>query len=458
MDRCRAPAAAAAAAVKPDYGDADDDPDELGVFAAERYFYGDDALLWCGRSSSSLSASSAFRTTAGTLEHDRSVVPTPTAATSSSEASWNSRSALLPPPNEPPPPPPEKLRAGTVGGATATPFAAEPKPCGAQGISERAGRRRASSSSSNLRRWLIGVAGCACAGGDGEESASADEMEAGDGGVPGAGGERCTDDASKLSPRTEIFAEPAFEESAAAAATVRRGSGRWLLEGGRVLVERDAFSPIEIAGHSNRRGANSGELSVPAAVLHPAAATASADERRRVKSFEKLRPFGDDDQGISVLGPSAQNSSAFTIVAGGKAPRAAAGLGGGESPSGAEEEEDDDDAAAPPSEASVVWSVVTADGAASGNFSSAASGYYYYHYFGEGGASRRHDAAAARSDRRRRGGIAAATTGSLLACMSDKAVDAVGPVHRPELELGAAAGGRSDHGGGYHDVMRRRVT
>lgn len=82
-----------------DHGVADDDPDELGVFAAERYFYGDDEALWCERSLSSLS-SSAFRT--GTLDHDRSVVPT--AATTSSEASWNSRSALLRN-NEPPPPP-----------------------------------------------------------------------------------------------------------------------------------------------------------------------------------------------------------------------------------------------------------------------------------------------------------------------------------------------------------------
>ncbi|CAL4903495.1 unnamed protein product [Urochloa decumbens] len=446
MDRCRAPAAAA----KPDHGDADeDDPDELAVFPAERYFYGDDALLWCGRSSSSLSVSSAFRTTAGTLEHDRSVAPTPTAATSSSEASWNSRSALLPPPNEPPA---EKLRSVAVSGAAATPAAvAEPELCGAEETSELAGRRRASSSSSsNLRRWLLGVAGCGCAGGGGEESVSGDEMEA------GAGGERCNDDARRLSPRTEMFALPAFEE-AAAAVTVRRGSGRWLLEGDTVLAvdERDVFSPIEIAGSGHRRAANSGELSMPAAVWHPSA-TATADVRRRVKSFEKFRPFGNDDQGISVLCPAAQNSSAFTIVAGGIAPRAAA--------AGAEEEEDDAAAselgcAYPPSEASVVWSVVTADGAASGNFSSAASGCYYYHYFGGGsedGALRRHDATA-RSDRRRRSGGIAATTGSLLACMSDKAVDAVGPVHRPEVELGAAAGGRNDHGGGYHDVMRRRV-
>ncbi|CAN6344852.1 unnamed protein product [Urochloa humidicola] len=437
MDRCRA---LAVAAVKPDHGgDGDDDPDELAVFAAERYFYGDDALLWCGRSSSSLSVSSAFKT-AGTLDHDRSVVPTPTAATSSSEASWNSRSALLPP-NEPPPPAAEKLRVGA-----GTPVVAEAEPpCGAEGISERAGRRRASSSSSSssLRRWLLGVAGCACAAGHGEESVRADEMEA------GVGGKECNSNASRLSPRTETIPEPAFEEITAPAVTVKPGSGRWLLEGDRVLVERDSFSPIEITGHGHRRAPNSGELATPAVLQ-----TATADEWRRVKSFEKLRPLG-----WSALGSATQNSSAFTIVAGGNAPRAGAGCGGG-SPGGAEEE--DDDAAAPselgyaypPSEASMVWSVVTADGAASGNFSSAASGYYNYHYFGEDGALRRHDAAAARCERRRKGGIGA-TTGSLLACMSDKAVDAVGPVHRPEIEpaavarMRAAAGGRNDHGGGY---------
>ncbi|RCV15710.1 hypothetical protein SETIT_3G079300v2 [Setaria italica] len=437
-DGRRAPAAG-----KPHHGDADDDPDELGVFAAERYFYGDDAL-WCGRSSSSLS--SAFRTGTGTIEHDRSV-PTPTAATSSSEASWNSRSALLP--NEPPPA--DKLRAIASGAAGALAVEAEP-PSGAE--SERTGRRRASSTSSNnLRRWLLGVAGCACAGGDGdgEESVSADEMEA-SGDVLGACGEKCNSDARRLSPRTELILEPAFEE--AAAVTVRPGSGRWLLDGYRVLPGRDAFSPIEIAGHGHRRSANLVEMSTPA-VLHPAA-TGPSYERRRVKSWEKFMP----------LGPATQQNSAFTIVAG-NAPRTAGGGGGGSLGS-------EDDSAAPselgcaypPSEASVVWSVVTADGAASGNFSSAASGYYY-HYFscGEGGGSLRH-AAAAKSDRRRKSGIATTTT-SLLACMSDKAVNAVGPaqsVHRPEVEpavaaarLGARGGSRNGHGGGYNDVIRRRV-
>jgi len=443
MDRRRAPAT-----VKPDRWDAADDPDEIGVFAAERYFYGDDAL-WCGRSSSSLSlSSSAFRT--GTLEHARSVV---TAGTSSSEASWNSRSALLPVPIQPSD---DKLRAGA---GVATPVA-EAEPCsGAE--SGRDERRRASSSSnSNLRRWLLAVAGCVCArddgDGDGEESVSADETEAA-GDVPGAGGKKCNAEASELSPETEMIPpEPLFEE--ATAVTVRAGSGRWLLEGDEGLVGMEAFSPIDTAGHGRRRAANSVELPMPA-VLHPAATASSGEERRRVKPFEKFRPpLG--DQG-SALGPATQ-SSAFTIVAG-NARRAAAGGGG--SP-GAE----DDDAAPselgcayPPSEASVVWSVVTADGAASGNFSSAASGCYY-HYFNYGEDSTlRH--AAAKNDRRRRSGITATGSSLLMTCMNEKAVDAVGPVHRPEVEpaavarLGAAGGSRNGHpmveAGGYQDVMRR---
>ncbi|PUZ63496.1 hypothetical protein GQ55_3G072400 [Panicum hallii var. hallii] len=417
MDRRRAPAA-----VKPDRWDADDGPDELGVFAAERYFYGDDAL-WCERSSSSLS-SSVFRT--GTLEHDRSVVPTPTAGTSSSEASWNSRSALLPVPIEPSD---EKLRA--VAGA-ATPVA-EAEPCsGAE--SGRAERRRASSSNSNLRRWLLGMAGCACARGDGEESVSADEMEAGND-VLGAGGKKCNTEASEVFPQTEMIPEPVFEEDTAV--TVRAGSGRWLLEGDKVLAGRDAFFPVEIAGHSHRRAANSLELPMPV-VLHPAA-TASSGERRRVKSLEKFRPLG-DDQG-SALGPATQNS-AFTIVAG-NSPRGAADGGG--SPG-----EDDDAAprelgcAYPPSEASVVWSVVTADGAASGNFSSAASGYYY-HYFNYGEDSTLRHAAAKNDHRRRRSGITTTGSSLLMACLNEKAVDAVGParsVHRP----GGRAGCRGEAG------------
>jgi len=431
MDRRRAPAA-----VKPDCWDAADDPDEIGVFAAERYFYGDDAL-WCERSSSSLSlSSSAFRT--GTLEHARSVV---TAGTSSSEASWNSRSALLPVPIEPSD---EKSR----GAGAATPVA-ETEPCsGAE--SGRAERRRASSSSnSNLRRWLLAVAGCACARGDSEESVSADETEAGDD-VLGAGGK-------KYNAEAEMIPELVFEE--ATAVTVRAGSGRWLLEGDQILARMEASSPIDIAGHGHRRAASSIELPVPV-VLHPAA-TASSGERRRVKSLDEFRPLG-DGQG-SALGPATQNA-AFTIAAG-NAPRAAAGGGG--SP-GAE----DDDAtpselgcAYPPSEASVVWSVVTADGAASGNFSSAASGYYY-HYFSYGEDSTLRHAAANNGHRRRRRGITVTGSSLLMTCMNEKAVDAVGPVHRPEVEpaamarLGVAGGSRNGHpmveAGGYQDVMRRR--
>jgi hypothetical protein len=59
----------------------DSEEEELDVFAAERYFNGDDAR-----------SSSSFRTGTTTHEHGRSSVA---AATSSSEASWNSRFALL---------------------------------------------------------------------------------------------------------------------------------------------------------------------------------------------------------------------------------------------------------------------------------------------------------------------------------------------------------------------------
>jgi hypothetical protein len=408
MDTYKAPNKA-----KPDHADADDS-DELGVFAAERYFYGDDALWpWpCERSSSSLS--SAFRT--GTHEHDRSV-PTPTAVTSSSEASWNSRSALLP--NEPA----EKLRAVAV--AAATPIVEARPSVDAEG--QRAGRRPASSS--DLRRWLLGVAACACAGGASEESVSADEVET-----------------SERFPETEI------PEVTAARSSVTPASGRRLVGGDKTTL-------AGMDGH--RRATNKGEVSTP--VLHPqAAATSDSDERRRIKSLEMFRPV--QDRG-SALG-SATQRSAFTIVAGntalgGDAPRAASGGGG--SPG-------EDDAAPselgcsyPPSEASVVWSVVTADGAASGNFSSAASGYYYHYCFNDvdEGAMRR---AAARNTHKRRSGIPSGS--SLLMCMSEKAVDAVGParsVHRQEVQpaavatLGASGGSRNGHGVYKpQDVIRRR--
>ncbi|KAF0927638.1 hypothetical protein E2562_035492, partial [Oryza meyeriana var. granulata] len=69
------------------------DDEEIGVFTAERYFSGADVdAVWCGRSSSSLS--SAFKN--GCQQEYWSAAPTTlTAATSSSEASWNSRSVLL---------------------------------------------------------------------------------------------------------------------------------------------------------------------------------------------------------------------------------------------------------------------------------------------------------------------------------------------------------------------------
>ncbi|CAD6272534.1 unnamed protein product [Miscanthus lutarioriparius] len=408
MDTYRAPNKA-----KPDHADADDS-DELGVFAAERYFYGDDALWLCERSSSSLS--SAFRT--GTHEHDRSA-PTTTAVSSSSEASWNSRSALLP--NEPA----EKLRAVAV--AAASPIV-EARPSDAEG--QRAGGRPASSSS-NLRRWLLGVAACACALGASEESVSADEVET-----------------------SEQFLEIEIPEVTAARSSVTPADGRWLLEGDKTTL-------AGMDGH--RRATNKGEVSTP--ILHPqAAATSDSDERRHIKSLEMIRPVPVANRG-SALG-SATQSSAFTIVAGNTAlgvdaPRAASGGGG--SPG-------EDDAAPselgctyPPSEASVVWSVVTADGAASGNFSSAASGYYYHYCFNDvdEGAMRR---AAARNTHKRRSGIPSGS--SLLMCMSEKAVDVVGParsVHRQYVQpvavatLGASGGSRNGHGVYKpQDVIRRR--
>lgn len=406
MERYRAPK------VKPDQAEADDS-DELGVFAAERYFYGDDALWPWERSSSSLPSAI---TTGTTHEHDRSV-PTPMAVTSSSEASWNSRSALLP--NEPA----ERLRAVAVAVADDTPII-EARPSGAEG--QRAGPRAASSS--NLRRWLIGVTACACAGGASEESVSADEMET-----------------------SERFPETETPEATAARSTVTPASGRWLLEGDiTTLAGMGAFSPpnpIQPAedGHRRSRATNLGELSTP--ILHPqAAATSGSDERWRIKSLETFRPVPVGDR-RSALG-SATQSSAFTIVAGntalgGHAPRAASGGGGG---GGASPGEDDDAApselecAYPHSEASVVWSVVTADGAASGNFSSAASGYYYHYSFNDvgGGAMRR---SAARNTHKRRSGIVSGS--SLLTCMSGKAVDAVGParsVHRQGVQPVACRG------------------
>ncbi|AQK84925.1 hypothetical protein ZEAMMB73_Zm00001d037834 [Zea mays] len=394
MDRYRAPKA------RPDQADADDS-DELGVFAAERYFYGDDDELWpCERSSSSLS--SAFRT--GTHEPDRSV-PTPTAVTSSSEASWNSRSTLLPNPNGQA----EKLHAAAAAAAAAaaTPII-ESRPSGAEG--QRPGRRPASSS--NLRRWLRGVAACACAGGASEDTASADEIGT-----------------------NERFPETEVPEVTAARSSLTPASGRWLLGGDNTtLAGMEAFSspnPIQPAGDGHRRATDLGELSTP--ILHPqAAATSHSDERRRIKPLETFWPVPPVGDHGSSLGSEMQRSSASAVVAGntalgGDAQRAASGGGG--SPG-------EDDAAPselgcqyPPSEASVVWSVVTADGAASGIFSSGASGYYYHYCLNDldHGAMR---GAGARNTRRRRSGI---VSSSSLLCMSEKAVDAVGPtrsVHR----------------------------
>ncbi|KAL6619941.1 hypothetical protein ACP70R_035080 [Stipagrostis hirtigluma subsp. patula] len=417
---------------------------ELDVFAAERYFNGDDALYWCARSSSSFS--SAFRT--GTHERDRSV-PTPTAATSSSEASWNSRSALLRD---------GKALAVSPAAATSAPDA-EARPSGVE--SECGGRKPIASSRSHLRRWLLGVAGCGCAGGDGEESVCADEfldeVKADNHDVRGVASRNRSSDAGQPFSRTEDK-----ELAAEDATTVKVKPGRRFDDGDMLLAAAAAFGAVQIPRDSNRRGANSFELS--ALTMNPAT-TATSDERRR--SLQIFNPVGDQGSTLSA----ANQNSALTIVAGtiapGAGPRGTAEPTWWDSGDGGE-----DEAAAPselrhcaypPSEASVAWSVVTAEGAASGNFSSAASGYYFYFNDGKD-QKRQRQVAAWKGNRRRRSGITDGGAG-LLTCMSKKAVDAVGParsVHRPEVEpgsvarMGAAAGGRNVPDGGYPDVMRRR--
>ncbi|XP_062179213.1 uncharacterized protein LOC133883844 [Phragmites australis] len=440
MDRCRAAGVHASSVHRLDkLGCRGGDDFELDVFDAERYFNGDDAL-WCARSSSSFS--SAFRT--ATHEHNRSI-PTPTAATSSSDASWNSRSALLP--------------GGKVLPVATTPdIEAEPSGTGSEC------RRRKPVPSSQLRWWLIGVAGCACAGGDGEESLSADEfrdeVEA-DNDVLGVRSKNRSTEGGELFPSTESN-DLAVEETT----TVRVRPVRWLDDGDAFLAEAAEFDAVQLSRDGHRRAANLGVLSTP--ILYPAT-TSTSDERRR-KSLQTFRPVGDQER---ALGSATQNS-AFTIVAGstarGGAAHKAAAYGARPGtphiPCGSPRDSGEDDAAPselecayPPSEASVVWSVVTADGAASGNNSSAASGYYHYFNDGEHEALRH---ATVKGNRRRRDGFANSV---LLTCMSEKAVDVVGPdwsVHRPEVEpgavarLGAASRSRNRLGGGYPDVMRHR--
>ncbi|GJM94908.1 hypothetical protein PR202_ga11592 [Eleusine coracana subsp. coracana] len=355
-------------------GGGGDDDSELDVFAAERYFNGDDAL-WSARSSSSLS--SAFRT-GTTHDQDRSAV-TATAATSSSEASWNSRSALLPDG--------KLLDAADIAVPTSITEA------------EGSGRPRGKpfpSSSHCLRRWILGVAGCGCVGGDGDESASGDELSPGeveDDNFAGVGGEKL------------------------------------ISEGAGELFEIKGLAVVDAEESVTVRPGNSGEFSTPPILSRATVAAPLLHEQRR-RSFEMLRPIGDIG---SALVPT-KEGPAFTIVAGNTS-----GLGI------CRRDSSEDDMAPsevgcvyPPSEASVAWSVVTAEGAASCNFSSAASGYYYH----LNGALRHGNV---RSDRRRRGRVS--NGGGLLTCMGDKAVDAVRPAH---------SDGRNRPAAGYSVVTRRQ--
>ncbi|XP_047096249.1 uncharacterized protein LOC124708611 [Lolium rigidum] len=388
MDRRRA--------AKPPASQSADDDSELGVFTAERYFNdalaGEDAL-WCDRSSSSYS--SAFKT----WQHDDSALA-PTAATSSSEASWNSRSAFLS--NHP---------------ASAAAPAIEEKANSTTESEPTGGKARPSSS--HLRRWILDMAGCACGSSDNKESMSADdqyreEMDAGS--VDGGNKHGSEADAT-------IPGGTSKQTTVEDGTTVRMMSGscKWVQDGG-------GPPPLLVAEPAHRRAANPGELTMR---VLDSTANASYDERRRV---------------------SATQSSAYTIVAGRTARGGAvsAAAGGSGSPNRAHMRVDSvvDDAAAPtevddmypPSEASIVWSVVTAEGAASGNFSSAASGRYYYFNDGD-------EDAGGKSHRRRRnnGG------GLLTGCMSKRAVDTVGqPRTWSEVEPAPVARVRGP------DMARRR--
>ncbi|XP_044962558.1 prophage side tail fiber protein homolog StfR-like [Hordeum vulgare subsp. vulgare] len=378
--------------------------EELGVFTAERYFNGAlaaEEALWCDRSSSSFS--SVFKT----WQHDGSA-PTPTAATSSSEASWNSRCALLP--NRP---------------AVAAPSPVESKP-EARTESDQTGRK-ARPSSSHLRRWLLGMAGRACAWGDGEESVSTDdlsrhELEAGTGSAHGV--QKRSTEADAALPRM-TSKQTALEGVTA----TRVMSGKWVDDGDEPLTV-----PVAEATHSRAANSMTGYGGNPAA-------NASYNDRLRRESLDMFQ-FHQAGQG-----------SAITIVAGSTAQGGAASAGGGArgSPDSPNRRRDSGDleSMCPPSEASVVWSVVTAEGAASGNFSSAASGCYYYFDDGDGETARQM-AAGGKINRRRR------SNGSrlLMGCMSKRAADAVGPGSDARLPAGGRAGADGEVSG--PDMTRRR--
>ncbi|XP_048542798.1 uncharacterized protein LOC125521775 [Triticum urartu] len=380
------------------------DEEELGVFTAERYFNGalaaEDAL-WCDRSSSSFS--SAFKT----WQHDGSA-PTPTAATSSSEASWNSRSALLP--NRP---------------AMAVPSPVESK-LDSRAESDQTGRK-ARSSSSHLRRWLLGMAGRACAWGHGEESVGTEdlshhELESGSGG-------------QKRSPE----ADAALPRMTSKQIAVEDGTTARVISGKRV-DDGDAPLTLLLAEATHSRAANSGELSMR--MLDPAA-NASYNDRLRRESLDMFHQAG-QGSAITIVAGSTARGGAATASAGG-------GARGSPSPPSRRRDSGDLESVCPPSEASVVWSVVTAEGAASGNFSSAASGCHYYFNDGDGETTR-HTAAGGKFSRRRRSN----GSGLLMGCMSKRTVDAVGAASDARLPAGGRAGGGGEVSGPDVTVTRRR--
>ncbi|KAK3137251.1 hypothetical protein QOZ80_5BG0449800 [Eleusine coracana subsp. coracana] len=371
-------------------GGEDDDDSELDVFAAERYFNGDDAL-WCARSSSSSLSSSAFRT--GTTHgHDRSTVTATAAATSSSEASWNSRSALLLP-----------VPDGNIAVPTSI--------TEAEGSGRARGKPPLPSSSHHcLRRWILGVAGCGCVGGDGDDgSASGDEY---------------------LSPG-EVEDDNDFAGV---------GGEKLISEGAGELFEIKGLAVVDAASVTVVRPGNSGEFSTPP-ILSRATVAAPLHEHRRRSSEMLRRPVGDIGSALvpTKVGPAFTIFAGNTAREGGQHAAAPGGLGICRRDHSSEDDKAPSEVgcAYPPSEASVVWSVVTAEGAASCNFSNAASGYYY----NLNGALRHRDV---RSDRRR---SRVSNGGGLLTCMGDKAVDAVRPAH---------SDGRNRPSAGYSVVTRRQ--
>uniref|UniRef100_J3KUI9 Uncharacterized protein n=1 Tax=Oryza brachyantha TaxID=4533 RepID=J3KUI9_ORYBR len=390
----------------------EEEEEEIGVFTAERYFSGGDVdALWCGRSSSSLS--SAFKN-GGQQEYWSAAPTTLTAATSSSEASWNSRSVLL---RDRDPAVSASVGSGAPSGAGGDGGTLGAKPSSASAS--------ASPSHNLLLRWLLGMAACACAGGGVEEAVSADECrsdEARAAGVALGGGKRSAGEADAALPGRK-----STQAAVDVIAATRMRPGPCDGHGSDAFDAGAAMPPplVQLAEpRRSLRAADPGELSLSARLLNPGAASSVADEPRR--------------RSADMFPLARHQNSAFTIVAGSTAARDGAGTGtagGGDDAAWDGEME----CVHPQSEASVVWSVVTADGAASaGNFSSAASGYYHHcYYYHNGGGGGRHTDAGKSNRRSRTGGLLT------MGCISDRALDAGSPAragHRrpPPTAEGAA--------------------